>query len=168
MNLQNSQSVEQQRYVLESLAELNDQAYILSRYLHGITREVCQLLNSNWTIITICEEGDWQILASHPLLHEAGPESSFHTELSAILLQHGLLQHIDDVEHHLDHQEQLGSYTYSLGYHCELSMAESSERFTHFISILVNTVQNRSRSFNRLQNAQQWRSRTINSTSRND
>ncbi|MCY6493463.1 GAF domain-containing sensor histidine kinase [Leptolyngbya sp. GGD] len=115
MNLQNSQSVEQQRYVLESLAELNDQAYILSRYLHGITCEVCQLLNSNWTIITICEEGDWQILASHPLLHEAGPESSFHTELSAILLQHGLLQHIDDVEHHLDHQEQLGSYTYSLG-----------------------------------------------------
>ena len=115
MNLQNSQSVEQQRDVLESLAELSDRAYTLSRYLHEITCEVCQLLNSDWTIITVCEDTNWQFFASNPPLDEVDSESSLHTELAAILLQRELLHHINDVEYQLDYQEQLGSYTYSLG-----------------------------------------------------
>jgi hypothetical protein len=115
MDLQNSQSVEQQENVLESLADFNHRASILNQYLHKITYDVCQLLNSEWSIITLCEGIDGQILASNLPLQTAEASRSLQGEIVALLIQHGVLCPINEVEHQFDYQEQLGSYIYSLG-----------------------------------------------------
>ncbi|MGG6263034.1 ATP-binding protein [Leptolyngbya sp. AN03gr2] len=115
MDLQDSQPVEQQEHVLESLAELDERAYILNRYLYRITCDVCQLLNSDWSIITVCEGTGGQVIASSLPLQTAEANPSLYGEITALLVQHGVLCSIDEIEHQLDYQDQLGSYTYALG-----------------------------------------------------
>ncbi|MBW4528809.1 MAG: GAF domain-containing protein [Phormidium tanganyikae FI6-MK23] len=114
MDFQTIQQVAQRSAVLK-LPKLRDQDYSLDHYLHEITRDVCQLLNSDWTIITLGEGPSGQVLASNLPMRNAKAKLSLHGNLAALLIQNGLLCFIDEVEHQLDYQEPLGRYTCSLG-----------------------------------------------------
>ncbi len=81
INQQRMQHVDQKQSILDSLTTLSYRAHDLSSYLHEITRAVNQLLDSDWTIVALCEGNTIQVIASS-LEIETEAEVSLHGTLA--------------------------------------------------------------------------------------
>lgn len=80
------QQVDQQQSILDSLTTLSYRAHDLSSYLHEIACGVNQLLDSDWTIVTLCEGETVQVIASN-LEIKTEAEYSLHVTLAGRVIQ---------------------------------------------------------------------------------
>jgi signal transduction histidine kinase len=112
---QNIQRTPQWQIVLSSLSTLSYRAHDLSSYLHEITCVVSQLLNSDWSIITIHEAATGKVVASSLDMGDAETEFLVHESISNVVVQRGQPFWIQDVKQHPEVASQIGGYVCYLG-----------------------------------------------------
>lgn len=85
INKQAMQQADQKQSLLNSLATLSYRAHDLSSYLHEISCGVNQLLDSDWTIVTLYEGETVEVIASS--LDKTEVEFSLHRTLAEKVIQ---------------------------------------------------------------------------------
>lgn len=106
---------EREYRVLESLAALSYRAGELGGYLTEIARGVSQLIQSDWSIVTIYENGTGQVVASSIDLGEDDRGFSMHGTLAGEIIQTGRSLIIEDVRRDLRQRNLPGEYLCYLG-----------------------------------------------------
>lgn len=107
---------EREYRVLESLAALSYRAGELGGYLTEIARGVSRLIQSDWSIVTICEDGTGQVVASSIDLERDDRGFSMHGTLAGEIIQTGRSLIIEDVRNDLKRHNHLpGEYLCYMG-----------------------------------------------------
>ena len=112
---QNAQQAKQWQIVLKSLTTLSYRSHDLSRYLHEITCTVSQLLESDWSLVTLHEQTGGQIVASSLDLSAAETGFSIHESVSEVVVQSGQPFLIEDVKAYPEEAERMAGYVCYLG-----------------------------------------------------
>ncbi|NJN86746.1 MAG: GAF domain-containing protein [Leptolyngbyaceae cyanobacterium SL_7_1] len=112
---QNVQRAKQWQVVLRALSTLSYRSHDLDIYLHEITRGVSQLLESDWSIITLNDGFRGQIVASTLGLSKAETGFLIHESVSQIVVQSGKPFLIEDVSQHPAEVERMDGYSCYLG-----------------------------------------------------
>ena len=112
---QNAQRVHQWQIVLKALTTLSYRSHDLSTYLHDITCTVSQLLESDWSIVTLHEQTGGQIVASSLDLSAAETGFSVHESVSEVVVQSGQPFFIEDVKKHPEEAGRMAGYVCYLG-----------------------------------------------------
>lgn len=97
MNLQNSHRSEQEHRVLEFLAALSYRSGDIGCYLHEIASGVSHLIESDWSIVTVCQDGTGEVVASSLSLSEGDNGFLVHGTLVGEVTQTGQSLFIEDV-----------------------------------------------------------------------
>lgn len=92
-----SESLNREQRVLEFLGALSYRAGELGRYLNEIADGVNRLIQSDWSIVTICQDDVGQIVASSVDLGEGNCGFSEHGTLAGEVVQTGRSLIIEDV-----------------------------------------------------------------------
>jgi signal transduction histidine kinase len=121
---QNIQRAEQRQTVLQALTMLSYRSHNLSSYLHEIACAVSQLLNSDWSIVTLHEGSGGQVIASS--LDLGGAESGFsvHESVSAVVVESGQPFLITDVKQHPEEVKRMAGYVCYLGVPLRISQGD--------------------------------------------
>ena len=114
-NWKNLQRTNKWQNVLKSLTTLSYRAHDLSSYLHEITCGVSQLLQSDWSIVTLHEESKVQIVASSLDVSDAETGASVHESVSEIVVQSGQPFLIEDVKNLPEEANRMAGYICYLG-----------------------------------------------------
>ncbi len=96
MDLENLDQHEQARRVIELLAALSYRSRDLDQYLHDIACGVSRLLQSDWSIVTVCQGATGQVVASSLVLNEGDNGFSMHGTLVGEVTQTGRSLIIED------------------------------------------------------------------------
>lgn len=112
---QNTQQVDQWRVALDSLTTLSYRSPDLSSYLHEITCGVSRVLQCDWSIVTVHEEGRGRVIASNLNLNGAETEFSVHASVSEIVIESGRSFFIEDVKQYPDQIARMAGYVCYLG-----------------------------------------------------
>lgn len=115
MDQQAPESLEREHHVLEFLAALSYRAGELSCYLDEITRGVSRLINSDWSIVTVCEGEAGQVVASSLDLGQCDREFSMHGTLVGEVTQTGQSLIIEDARNDLRQSKLPGEYLCYMG-----------------------------------------------------
>lgn len=91
------QQQSQQQCILESLTALSYRSGDLNSYLHEIARGVSRLLESDWSIVTVCQGDAGEVVASSLKLDCANQEFSLHGTLAGEVARTGQLLMIEDM-----------------------------------------------------------------------
>lgn len=121
---QNIQRTNQWQAVLRSLTTLSYRVHDLGNYLYEITRGVSQLLNSDWSIITIHTGIRGQVIASSLELNDLETGFSAHESVSKIVVQSGQPLLIADIKQHPEEAEHMAGYVCYLGVPLRTSIGE--------------------------------------------
>jgi len=121
---QNIQRTNQWQAVLRSLTTLSYRVHDLGNYLYEITRGVSQLLNSDWSIITIHTGTRGQVIASSLELNDLETGFSAHESVSKIVVQSGQPLLIADIKQHPEEAEHMAGYVCYLGVPLRTSIGE--------------------------------------------
>jgi signal transduction histidine kinase len=97
MDLPNFHLYERDQRVLEFLAALSYRSDDLGRYLHDIACGVSHLLQSDWSIVTICQGETGQIVANSLGLEEGNQGFSVHGTFVSEISQTGRSLIIEDI-----------------------------------------------------------------------
>jgi len=97
MDSQNLQPYEPDQQVLEFLAALSYRSADLGQYLHEIALGVSRLLQSDWSIVTICQDEAGEVVANSLGLGEGDNGFSVHGTLVGEVAQTGQSLIIEDV-----------------------------------------------------------------------
>jgi signal transduction histidine kinase len=81
------EQLQQTDSLLEFLATINYRSGELAPYLHNIACGVSRLLGSDWSIVTLCQNGTGQIIASSRPLSEQACQFSAHDSLAGEVTQ---------------------------------------------------------------------------------
>lgn len=100
---------------LECLTTLSYQSGELGAYLTELVLGVSRLMQSDWTIITLCGEENGQILASSLELKQEELSFSVHETLAAAVVQSGQLLSIEDNRQSSQHDNLAKEYLAYLG-----------------------------------------------------
>lgn len=100
---------------LECLTTLSYQSGELGAYLTEIALGVSRLMQSDWTIITLCREENGQILASSLELKQEELSFSVHETLAEAVVQSGQLLAIEDNHQSSQHNNLAEEYLAYLG-----------------------------------------------------
>lgn len=96
MDLQNFYQYEQNHRVLEFLTALSYRSSDLGQYLHEIACGVSCLLQSDWSIVTMCQGDTGQIVASSSKLGDRDQGFSVHGILANEIIQAGRSLVVED------------------------------------------------------------------------
>lgn len=112
---QNIQRVQQWQAVLKALSMLSYRSHDLSNYLREITCGVSQLLESDWSIVTLHEASRGQVVASS--LDMGGAEMGFsvHESVSQVVVESGKPFLIEDVKQRPEEAKRMAGYICYLG-----------------------------------------------------
>ncbi len=105
---------EQCQVILGVLSALSYRSHSLSSYLHEITCGVNRLLNSDSTIVTLCEGETGQVIASNSQMENATSRFAMHKSVAKTVVQNGQALMIEDASQS-PHREQLNGYLCYLG-----------------------------------------------------
>jgi signal transduction histidine kinase len=114
-NSQNIQRAKQWQVVLKSLTTLSYRSHDLSNYLREIACGVSQLLESDWSIVTLHEQSKGQIVASSLDLSHLETAFSVHESVSEIVVQSGKPFFIGDVKQRPEEVRRMAGYNCYLG-----------------------------------------------------
>ncbi|PSB32443.1 GAF domain-containing sensor histidine kinase [Stenomitos frigidus] len=78
---------QRERQAMAILSSLNYRTGELSCYLHDIACAVSQLVNVDWTVVTLCQEGFETVLASSLDMGDAPRVYSLHGQLTSTVIQ---------------------------------------------------------------------------------
>ncbi|PSB15686.1 GHKL domain-containing protein [Phormidesmis priestleyi ULC007] len=124
MDRQNIQRAEQWQAVLKALSTLSYRSHDLNGYLHEITCGVSQLLNSDWSIVTIHEESKGQVVASNLDIEDAENSFLVHESVSEIVVRSGQPFFIDDIKHRPEEANRMEGYVCYLGVPLRVSQGD--------------------------------------------
>jgi signal transduction histidine kinase len=107
----------QAQQILEVLSALNYRTGQLSQYLTQIACGVSSLIGLDWSIITICKDGQERLIASSlPILEEEEGEAySLHGTLTEIVVNTGTTLTMDDISAHPEIEDPPEGYQAYLG-----------------------------------------------------
>jgi len=105
---------EQSQVILKVLSGLSYRSHSLSSYLHEITCGISLLLNSDSTIVTLCEGETGQVIASNSPMENANHRFPMHESVANTVVQSGQPLMIEDASQS-PHKEQLNGYSCYLG-----------------------------------------------------
>lgn len=114
-NWQDAQRADQWQVALESLTTLSYRSHDLDSYLHEITCAVSRLVKSDWSIVTLHEQSNGQIVASNLEMGHAELGFSVHESVSEIVVQSGQPFVIEDVKQRPEEAERMAGYVCYLG-----------------------------------------------------
>ena len=124
MDWQNLQQIEQWQTTVESIASLSYRSHDLSDYLHEVACGVSQLLKSDWSIVTLHEASQGQVVASSLDLDGAETGFSVHESLSQVVVQSGQTLMIEDIKQRPEEAERIAGYACYLGVPLRASQGE--------------------------------------------
>lgn len=91
-----SQSWQQAQQILEVLSSLSYRADQLDEYLQQIAQGVSQLIGLDWSVVTVCQDGQERVMASSLDLGEGEHIYSLHGLLTATVMQTGCSLTVED------------------------------------------------------------------------
>lgn len=106
------EQLQQEQCVLESLATLSYRSGNLDSYLHEIACGVSRLLESDWSIVTVCQGETGAVVASSLNLDEANKGFSLHGTLAGEVIQTGQPLVIEDIRLELKLSQPSGYLAY--------------------------------------------------------
>lgn len=101
--------------VLEYLSSLSYRTGELSSYLTAITHGVSHLLDLDWSVVTLCQDGFEQVLASSIDLGEGEQVYSLHGLLTGTVIQTQRTLAVDDTDAHPEYGTAPEGYRSYLG-----------------------------------------------------
>jgi signal transduction histidine kinase len=108
-------SWKQSQDILEVLSSLSHRDGNLSQYLNGIAKGVSQLLKLDWSVVTICQNGQERVMASSLDLGTGNHIYSLHGSLTETVVKTGQTLMVDDAYAHPEYGEPPEGYTSYLG-----------------------------------------------------
>jgi signal transduction histidine kinase len=145
---QNVQRAKQWQIVLKALSTLSYRSYDLSSYLREITCGVSQLLESDWSIITLHQESRGQVVASSLDLGGAETEFSVHESVSQVVVQSGQPFLVEDVKQRPEAGNRMAGYVCYLGVPLRTTQGEVigticsfSMQPKHYDAEIISTVE---------------------------
>lgn len=114
-NWQNTQPVKQWQTILSSLALLSYRSHDLNSYLYEVIYTVSNLLQSDWTIVTLHENSKGRIIASSLEIDDADTEFSAHESLSKIVVESGRPLLVEDAKQYPERARKMAGYACYLG-----------------------------------------------------
>jgi signal transduction histidine kinase len=114
-NRKNTQQSKQWQIALDLLTTLSYQSNDLSSYLQEITQSVSRLLKSDWSIVTLQEGSQGQVVASNLDLAETDTAFEVHKSVSEIVITSGQPFVVKDVKQHPEEAERMSGYACYLG-----------------------------------------------------
>ena len=124
MDWQGTQQVEQRQAILESIASLSYRSQGLGSYLHEVACGVSQLLKSDWSIVTLHQALEGQIIASSLDLSSIETEFSIHESVSQVVVQSGRPFLIEDIKQCPEEERRMAGYACYLGVPLRTSQGE--------------------------------------------
>lgn len=91
-----SPSWQQAQQILEVLSSLSYRADQLDEYLQQIARGVSRLIGLDWSVVTVCQDGQEQVMASSLDLGEGAHIYSLHGLLTETVMQTGCSLAVED------------------------------------------------------------------------
>ena len=134
--------------VLESLTTLSYRSHNLSSYLHDITCGVSQLLNSDWSIVTLNHGSTGQIVASNLDLDDSETGFAAHESVSEVVVQSGQPFFIEDAQQYSAEAGRMAGYVCYLGVPLRISQGDVigticsfSQQPQHYDPEIISTVE---------------------------
>ena len=134
--------------VLESLTTLSYRSHNLSSYLHDITCGVSQLLNSDWSIVTLNHGSTGQIVASNLDLDDSETGFAAHESVSEVVVQSGQPFFIEDAQQYPAEAGRMAGYVCYLGVPLRISQGDVigticsfSQQPQHYDPEIISTVE---------------------------
>ena len=124
MDLQNLQQIEQWQMTIASIAALSYRSHDLSGYLHEVACGVSRLLKSDWSIVTLHEASQGQVVASSLDLNGSDTGFLVHESLSQIVVQSGQTFVIEDIKQYPEEAKRIEGYACYLGVPLRASQGE--------------------------------------------
>ncbi|MGG6296806.1 ATP-binding protein [Leptolyngbya sp. AN02str] len=115
IDAQKNRATQQWHTALDRLILLSYRSYDLNSYLHEMTQAVSQLLESDWSIVTLCEATRVKIIASTLDISDSEKEYEVHESISEIVLRSGRPYLIEDAHNHSEEMERMEGYVCYLG-----------------------------------------------------
>ncbi len=112
---QDTSRVEQWQFALDALTTLSYHSHDISSYLQEVIGGVSRLLDSDWSIVTICEGAKGQVVASSLDLKDTETEFSAHASVSEVVIQSGQPFWIEDVKYRPEEAHRMAGYVCYLG-----------------------------------------------------
>lgn len=144
----NIQQAKQWQTALKSLTTLSYRSHNLSNYLYEITCAVSQLLKSDWSIVTLHEESQGQIIASNLDMGDAETGFLVHESVSQVVVQSRQPLLIEDVQQYPEEVSRLAGYVCYLGVPLRVSQGDVigticsfSMQPQHYDAVVIATVE---------------------------
>ncbi|MBC7971822.1 MAG: GAF domain-containing protein [Verrucomicrobia bacterium] len=115
MDLQNLHPYEHEHQVLEFLAALSYRSGDLGRYLHEIACGVSHIIQSDWSIVTVCQGETGQVVANSLGLGEGDNGFSMHGTLVSEISETGRSLIIEDIRQDPRHCKPSEDYLCYMG-----------------------------------------------------
>ena len=106
---------QREQQAMAILSSLNYRTGELSRYLHDIACAVSQLVNVDWTVVTICQEGFETVLASSLDMGDAPRVYTLHGQLTNTVMQKQCTLAVKDAIAQPEHGQPASGYRAYLG-----------------------------------------------------
>lgn len=104
-----------ERQTLEALSSLSSRSGDLTAYLQNVAAGVSQLLNLDWSVVTLCRDGTEQILASSIPLDDGDARYSLHGTLTDTVVRTGRSLVVPDAKTCRDYGDPPAGYQAYLG-----------------------------------------------------
>ncbi|MBW4683516.1 MAG: GAF domain-containing protein [Komarekiella atlantica HA4396-MV6] len=106
---------QRERQAMALLSSLNYRTGELSSYLHNIACGVSNLLDVDWSVVTLCQKGFEKVLASSIDMGEGEHVYSLHGSLTGTVIQIGHSLAVEDAKNYPEHGEAPEGYCSYLG-----------------------------------------------------
>ena len=113
--LDSPQAWRQAHRILEVLSALSYQAGELKSYLRDIACGVSQLLNLDWSVVTLCQNGQERVMASSLDIGAGDHIYSLHGLLTDTVVKTGQTLAVEDAQSHPEYGKAPEGYTSYLG-----------------------------------------------------
>jgi signal transduction histidine kinase len=119
-----SQMWQRERRAIALLSSLNYRTGKLSSYLHDIACGVSELLEVDWSVVTLCQQGFERVLASSVDMGEGEHVYSLHGALTGTVIETGHSLAVEDANQYPEYGEAPPGYCAYLGIPMRISTGE--------------------------------------------
>lgn len=115
---------QRERRAIALLSSLNYRTGKLSSYLHDIACGVSELLDVDWSVVTLCQQGFERVLASSIDMGEGEHVYSLHGSLTGTVIETGHSLAVEDANQHPEYGEAPEGYCAYLGIPLRIATGE--------------------------------------------
>jgi signal transduction histidine kinase len=124
LNNSQNQTWQRERRAIALLSSLNYRTGKLNRYLYDIACGVSELLELDWSVVTLCQQGFETVLASSIDMGEGEHIYSLHGSLTGTVIKTGQSLAVEDANQHPEYGEAPEGYCAYLGIPLRIATGE--------------------------------------------